>query len=561
MTGLLLTVAALPPPFILTWEVPGTDTVVLSQALRGGTALALIGPPGTGDGGAGITDHGELDGLDEDGHPQYFNQARGDARYALAGAPASAVSAHEAAGDPHPQYTTGAEAVAAAASAVATHAAAGDPHPQYTTTAEADAAAASAVATHAAAGDPHPQYTTTAEAEAAAASAVATHAAAGDPHPQYTTAAEAAAAAPVQTVAGRSGNVVLAKGDVGLANVDNTADAAKPVSSATQTALDGKANTSHTHVAAQISDSTATGRSVLTAADGAAARSAIGAAGLGSFNLTLAAPDNPPADTVTLFRRPVAGRQLPAFVGPSGLDSALQPLLARNAVAMWNAVGGNSTVTVIGGGALTASGTGTVSAVATTNRHTMMRRFDYLVTVAATTAIAGWRAVAANWFRGTGAGNGGFFHVTRWGPATGVATATTRCFVGMAGGVAAPTDVNPSTLLNIIGMGWDSGDAEISVMHNSGSGAATKVPLGASFPRPTADRTEMYEIAVFCPPAAANAFWQVTNLVTGATATGEITTNLPAAAALMAPRGWMSVGGTSAIIGIALCSVYIETDF
>ena len=33
----------------------------------------------------------------------------------------------------------------------------------------------------------------------------------------------------------------------------------------------------HTHTAAQVSDATATGRSVLTAADGAAARSAIGA--------------------------------------------------------------------------------------------------------------------------------------------------------------------------------------------------------------------------------------------------------------------------------------------
>lgn len=48
----------------------------------------------------------------------------------------------------------------------------------------------------------------------------------------------------VATVAGRTGNVVLTKTDVGLANVDNTADAAKPVSTATQTALNLKANTS-----------------------------------------------------------------------------------------------------------------------------------------------------------------------------------------------------------------------------------------------------------------------------------------------------------------------------
>lgn len=48
----------------------------------------------------------------------------------------------------------------------------------------------------------------------------------------------------------------LNKSAVGLANVDNTADSAKPISSATQTALDGKAATTHSHVAADIASGT-----------------------------------------------------------------------------------------------------------------------------------------------------------------------------------------------------------------------------------------------------------------------------------------------------------------
>ena len=48
---------------------------------------------------------------------------------------------------------------------------------------------------------------------------------------------------PVTSVAGKTGTVTLAKSDVGLGNVDNTNDASKPVSTATQTALDLKANT------------------------------------------------------------------------------------------------------------------------------------------------------------------------------------------------------------------------------------------------------------------------------------------------------------------------------
>ena len=46
----------------------------------------------------------------------------------------------------------------------------------------------------------------------------------------------------VNQVNGRSGAVTLAKADVGLTNVDNTSDANKPVSTATQTALNAKAD-------------------------------------------------------------------------------------------------------------------------------------------------------------------------------------------------------------------------------------------------------------------------------------------------------------------------------
>lgn len=45
----------------------------------------------------------------------------------------------------------------------------------------------------------------------------------------------------VDSVAGKTGVVYLAKGDVGLANVDNTSDINKPISTATQTALNTKA--------------------------------------------------------------------------------------------------------------------------------------------------------------------------------------------------------------------------------------------------------------------------------------------------------------------------------
>jgi len=51
---------------------------------------------------------------------------------------------------------------------------------------------------------------------------------------------EISSTAPVSSVAGKTGAVTLTSSDVGLGNVNNTSDLAKPISTATQTALDAK---------------------------------------------------------------------------------------------------------------------------------------------------------------------------------------------------------------------------------------------------------------------------------------------------------------------------------
>lgn len=151
-----------------------------------------------------------------------------------------ALNAHESAPNPHPQYVQGTDPRLTDAR-TPTGGAGGVlsgsyPNPGFAvdmaTQAELDAHANSTS---------NPHATTAAQVGAdpagTAAAAVAAHAAALDPHPTYTTAAEAAAAAPVQSVAGRTGAVTLAKGDVGLGNVDNTSDASKPVSTAQAAAI------------------------------------------------------------------------------------------------------------------------------------------------------------------------------------------------------------------------------------------------------------------------------------------------------------------------------------
>jgi hypothetical protein len=271
-----------------------------------------------------------------------------------------------------------------------------------------------------------------------------------------------------------------------------------------------------------------------------------------------------PSTGINLFARSVAGRILPAIVGPAGQNTSLQPFFGRNSIAFFRAYPGATTVTAIGM-VLSAVGTATAQgSLATTNIYTQTAGLEYLVTTAATTAVAGFRvgttAATMPYWRGNAAGAGGFTVTVRFGPATGVGTTggTDRMFVGMSSSTAAPTDVNPSTLTNIIGVGYDSTDANWQVMFNDGTGTATKVDTGIAVP--TADRSNRYEVAIFAAPNSSSVTVQFTNLANGTNYYSTNSVDLPANTTFMGIRGYHSVGGTSSVVGFGLMSIYAEID-
>lgn len=277
----------------------------------------------------------------------------------------------------------------------------------------------------------------------------------------------------------------------------------------------------------------------------------------------ISTPATPAAGGVKLFAQSVGGRVLPAFVGPSGLDSVLQPFLARNKTGL--SVPNPNANTLSGWGLqLTAIGTLNAATVTMTGSdlYGNMARGEYLVTTPATTAIAGFRVANAIYgVGGTSAKLGGHHMVCRWGPATGVTGVSThRAFVGMRNTGGAPTDVNPSTLTSSFGMGWDDTDTNVQFMHNDASGTCTKIDLGASFPVPTTDRDAVYEIDLFSPPGTTQfVSYEVRELKSGASATGTVTTNIPLG--LVTPSGWCSAGGTSTVMGFGFFGLYLEKDY
>jgi hypothetical protein len=286
--------------------------------------------------------------------------------------------------------------------------------------------------------------------------------------------------------------------------------------------------------------------------------SAVGITTNGAIKLPLvASPIAADTDEINVFGRKIAGRMLPAFMSPSGLDSALQPLIARNKIAWANPIG-NSTALTLMGIALTAVGTATAANVSVTNVHTTQRRIEYAVTTAATTAIAGWRDATAKYFLGNGFG--GFTYVCRFGPSRGFAANTNRRFFnGFVSSIAAPTNVNPSTIADCLGVGADTADTTWQFMHRTGTGTVVKVSTG--IPKSAADATEAYELAMFTAPDSGLVSMEFTRMSTGTVAKYTASTSVPASTTLLAPTCWTSVGATSSVVGISLISLYIETDY
>lgn len=134
-------------------------------------------------GGGGVTDHGALTGLADDDHLQYHTDARGDARYYTKSQVDTSLSAKASTTDPRfsDQRVPTDNSVTAAKIVNGT-----------ITESKLDSA----------------------------------------------TQAKIDAVGAVSSVAGRTGAVTLTKTDVGLANVDNTSDVNKPMSTATKTYVD-----------------------------------------------------------------------------------------------------------------------------------------------------------------------------------------------------------------------------------------------------------------------------------------------------------------------------------
>lgn len=180
----------------------------------------------------------------------------------------------------------------------------------------------------------------------------------------------------------------------------------------------------------------------------------------------------------------------------------------------------------------------------TTGTYGKRHKMAYTSVAATLNSSAGFRSGIRSFYR-----EGGFYWRCRWSPSTGHDTLSgqTRGFWGVANSTAALSGATDfSSQVNIIGVGWDATQTTLRVGSNDGSGAATVTDLGANFPVNTVD-TEVYDIALFCDPAdTSQVYYFIERLNTGHTASGSLTSNLPAATTALGAQGWSSQGNQSA---------------
>jgi hypothetical protein len=282
-----------------------------------------------------------------------------------------------------------------------------------------------------------------------------------------------------------------------------------------------------------------------------------------------ATPATPAAGSFNFYGKLLGNtRVMPAAIGPSGMDYAMQPALFRQKISLWSPGGNANTVPgVFGFAAMTVVGTATARNVATTNIFTRMRRSSYVS--AATTGSACSIRSASMFTSGTGAGLGGFYASFRFGVSDAAAVAGARMFVGVDS--ATPTNVEMSTRTNNFGIAQLSTDTTQLYLVYGGSAAQTAVALGTGFPcrQITAGAANgiPYDFQIWCPPSSNGVFnWQLDRLDTGTSTSGTVTPGTPglqtpANTTLLSLTQYRTNNATALAVALDTSTIYAETDY
>jgi hypothetical protein len=276
----------------------------------------------------------------------------------------------------------------------------------------------------------------------------------------------------------------------------------------------------------------------------------------GNLSLIETTDPTPVAGTAIIYSKNIAGKTIPKWQPPSGVDTPFQSGIFFNQVSLISA-GGGTTITTLG---CTLTNVGTISnpTIASTNIKSQTRRFTNtsLTTVG---SLASTRIANLECWRGNVAGLGGFFVVCRFGLTT--LQAGMRAFFGLSStATTAPTNVDPITTVTDakIGMAINANTGNWRLIQNAAGIAPTVLDLGANFP---VNNTDLLELILFAKPNDTVVTYRIKNLQSNIETSGTLSTNLPANTAFLGRLMWATNNATAAAVTWDCSRFGLETDF
>lgn len=215
---------------------------------------------------------------------------------------------------------------------------------------------------------------------------------------------------------------------------------------------------------------------------------------------------------------------------------------------------GDAILTVIGAAAYSVTGTAGVI-TGGTGLYALIQSRTGVLSAATAGSSCGYREGSFQPFNFT-LGFKVNFKFANSDPAT---VADARCFVGCTSTNAQIGNVNPSTLLSMFGIGSDNGEANLSIMHNDGSGTATKIGLGANFPANTS-KVDIYSVTWWVFPGTTTLYYSVVRENTGHSASGKITTDINTALQYV-PHFFRNNGSTALAVNQTFFSLIAKLPF
>jgi hypothetical protein len=191
-------------------------------------------------------------------------------------------------------------------------------------------------------------------------------------------------------------------------------------------------------------------------------------------------------------------------------------------------------------------GSASTQTPATTSYRTSRSRIQYTSPAAANNGSGFVSNPIHQYFSlGDAAGVGGFIVAIEFAFAT--LPSSTRAFYGLTANINAATGGEPSSRVNIIGFGWNTGDTNWQFYTNDGSGTITRVDTGVSIATDV-----VYRVVVACDDNSSNVSCKLYSVAfSGLTLLDERnpTTELPDGATFLNPIGHVNTSaGSSAIV-------------